>query len=380
MSDRLTRVLMLCSGVGRENRGIETFFADAFEGLKDAPGLDLRLGIGAGVAGASQERIASLSRLHPLAKSLGGVIGRDGYTIEQVSSIPSVLAKIRRLEPHVVFTSEANLAMRLKSLRSFGGVPYRLMYSNGAPMRGPFPWADAVHQVTPTYRDIAIEDGDDPERHILVPYGFTVPDVPPDRSIARRQQARRNLGLPEDRPIVLSVGWIARRHKRMDYVVDEIAHLPAPRPLLAMIGAMDQTSGEVVTEARSKLGAEGLVARSVPPSEVPTWYAAADVFVLGSLAEGFGRVYIEALSQGVPVFCHDYPVGRFVNGPEAAYGDFSKAGTLTGLIAKRQDLFAEDPFGDRRRWNYARDNFSWQALAPRYEDMFRNAANGPRRA
>lgn len=377
MADATTRVLMLCSGVGRENRGIETFFADAFAGLKGTPGLDLTLGIGAGIVGPGQERIASLSRFSSLSKTLGRLVGRDGYTIEQLSSIPSVLAKIRRFKPHVVFTSEANLAMRL---RAVGGVPYRLMFSNGAPMRGPFPWADYVHQVTPTYRKLAIADGDSPSRHILVPYGFSIPKAAPDRSMDRRRAARRILGLPEKRTIALTVGWIARRHKRMDYVIDELAKLPGPRPLLAMIGAMDESSPEVVAEGREKLGAEGIVARSVPPGEVPTWYAAADVFVLGSLAEGFGRVYIEALSLGVPVFSHDFPVGRFVNGAEAVYGNFAQAGALAGLMADRLDLFAEDPAGDQRRWEYARDNFGWQALAPRYREMFQVAAGGTKRA
>ena len=109
------------------------------------------------------------------------------------------------------------------------------------------------------------------------------------------------------------------------------------------------------------------------------WYAAADVFVLGSLAEGFGRVYVEALGAGVPVFCHDFPVGRFVNGPEAVYGDFTRPGVLAALLSERGDLFGEDAEADRRRWGYARDTFGWEALAPRYREMFQSAATGPKR-
>jgi glycosyltransferase involved in cell wall biosynthesis len=112
---------------------------------------------------------------------------------------------------------------------------------------------------------------------------------------------------------------------------------------------------------------------------VPKWYAAADVFVLGSLAEGFGRVYIEALGAGVPVFCHDYPVSRFVNGVHAVYGDFSAPGGLASLLTERAYLFGEDVEGDRRRWAYARGTFSWHALAPKYRAMFRAAADGPLR-
>lgn len=370
---------MLCTGVGRLARGIETFFSDAFAGLKNEPGLDVSLMIGSGVEEVKQEKLISLSRTGKIAPLLGRFVGRDGYVVEQLSSIPSVLMKIRRHRPQVVFSSEANLAMKLKSLRGLTGIPYRFIYSNGAPLRGPFPWADYVHQVTPTYHDFAIEDGDDPSRHILVPYGFRIPDTVPDRSIECRLAARRTLGLPERRPIVLSVGWIARQHKRMDYVANEISLLRKPRPVLAMVGAMDRNSTHIIEEAKQKLGETGVIARSVSPSEMPAWYAAADVFVLGSLVEGFGRVYIEALGAGVPVFCHDHAVGRFVNGDQAVYGDFSEAGGLAALLQQRIDLFEEDPTGDQRRWQYARQKFSWQSLAPRYREMFQTAVAGSQR-
>ena len=212
-----------------------------------------------------------------------------------------------------------------------------------------------------------------------MPYGFTTPDRPPERSTSARQSARRKLGVPEERPLVLSVGWIAREHKRMDYVVDEISKLDEPRPLLAMIGAMDENSQELIDEARMKLGADGVVARSVKPEDVAAWYSAADIFVLGSLSEGFGRVYVEALGAGLPVLCHDFPVGRYVNGEEGVYGDFSVSGALARLLHERRDLFGEDFEGDRRRWEYARGKFGWSALSSEYRKMFQSAADGARR-
>lgn len=338
-----TRVLFLCTGVGRIGRGIETFFSNAFIGLKDTPSLDLTLVIGSGTPAPHQIRAFSLSRTGFLAAALAKLVHRNPYTVEQLSSLPSIACIIRRLRPHVVFSSEANLGMRLTKVRKLIGVPFRYIYSNGAPMRGPFPWADYVHQVTPLYRDLAIEDGDAPFRHILLPYGFTLSPQPPNRSLARRRSARKGLGLPESRPIILSVGWISRSHKRMDYVISEVAKLPEPRPLLVLLGHIDCGSEDVITYARQVLGASGVLIRSVPPSDVSRWYQAADVFVLGSLSEGFGRVYVEALSLGLPVFCHDYPVGHYVNGHHAVYGDFSKPGSLTHLLSTHQHLFWRIP-------------------------------------
>jgi glycosyltransferase involved in cell wall biosynthesis len=43
------------------------------------------------------------------------------------------------------------------------------------------------------------------------------------------------------------------------------------------------------------------VVRGVPPSRLNELYAASSLFVMPSLVEGFGQVYLEALAQGCPV-------------------------------------------------------------------------------
>ena len=132
--------------------------------------------------------------------------------------------------------------------------------------------------------------------------------------MAARRALRERLALPADRPVVLSVGWISRAHKRMDYVVEEVARLPAPRPFLMLLGAMDRSSDEIIRLAHERLGPDGFAARSVPYHEVAHYYAAADCFVLASLSEGFGRVFLEALAHGLPVIAHEHPVMRYVLG------------------------------------------------------------------
>lgn len=361
---------MLCTGVGRMARGIETFFSSAFDGLIQRPELDTTLVIGSGIAKNRQIKAFSLSRNGKTAALLGKVFHRNSYTIEQLSSIPSVAAIIKRIKPHIVFSSDANLAMRLAKLRHVIQVPYRYLFSNGAPLRGPFPWADAIHQVTPVYHDYAVADGDDPSRHFLVPYGFNISSIPPCRSLSTRFSARSRLGLPHDRPIVLSVGWISRVHKRMDYIVDEIAQLPPPRPLLVLIGHIDTDSQSIIYEAIQKLGRSGVIIKSVAPADVQFWYSAADVFVLGSLSEGFGRVYIEALSAGIPIFSHDYPVSRYVNGIHAIYADFTQVGALASSLQKYSHLFDVDLEAARERWHHAYRHYSWDILSKAYVDMF----------
>jgi glycosyltransferase involved in cell wall biosynthesis len=188
-----------------------------------------------------------------------------------------------------------------------------------------------------------------------------------------RLRARGELGLPLDRRIVLSVGWISAYHKRMDYLIDEIAGLAAPRPYLVMLGAMDERTPPILRQAKEKLGEENFTARSVPYEQVRRYYDAADVFSLCSLREGFGRVYLEALIHGLPCAVHDHAVMRWVLGSEGSFADFSRAGNLTKLLG---ELLAREPTSEAmtRRRQSVRERFAWESLAPGYFEMFRKTA------
>jgi glycosyltransferase involved in cell wall biosynthesis len=176
--------------------------------------------------------------------------------------------------------------------------------------------------------------------------------------------------------VALSVGWISRAHKRMHYVVEEVARLPAPRPFLMLLGAIDRSSAEIVRLAHERLGPEGFAARSVRYDEVAPYYAAADCFVLASLGEGFGRVFLEALSHGLPVVAHDHPVMRYVLGAHGIVADLSVEGALarhlSAVLAR-----PPDPCAIRQRWASVRRRFDWTVLAPAYRLMFEHAAWAP---
>jgi 1,2-diacylglycerol 3-alpha-glucosyltransferase len=362
------RVLFCCTGVGIYNRGIESFFREVFDGLRTAPGLAALLVKGGGERAKNEIPIACLPRTGKPAQWLGRAIRRNGYVVEQLSSFPSVVSCIRRFRPHVVFYSDGNLGFQLFRWRKQIGVPFRLLFSNGGPCRPPFERTDFVHQVTPFYLDGAVNAGERAERHFMVPYGIKLVD-PPVVDLAAQKTLRERLGLPFDRPVVLSVGWISRQHKRMDYVVREVARLPKPRPFLQLLGAMDESSQEIINVAENLLGRDGFSARSVTYEEVFDYYRAVDVFALASLQEGFGRVYVEALMHGLPVIAHRHPVMEYVLGGAGYLGDLNREGELAQLLGR---LLPESPNEDKqkRRWMSVRDRFAWPTLAPQYAAMF----------
>ena len=365
------KVYLFCTGVGIISRGIETFARECFDGLKDTEELDITLFKGAGEEKSNEKVLWNISRESNLANFLGKTIKRNGYVVEQLSSFFPFVQEIRKGRPDLIFYSDSNLGFQLYRWRRQIGVPYKLLFSNGGPCSPPFDRHDFVHQVAPLYRELALEAGESPKKHILVPYGINVPN---DELISDRpviESLRKKLGLPIDRKIVISVGAIdPNSHKRMDYLVQEIAVMVEPRPYLVMLGHMPPESKVIIAQADRLLGQENYTARSVKYEEVKQYYQVADIFTLASLSEGFGRVFLEALIYGLPCVVHDHPVMHYVLKSYGIFADLSLSGglsiKLTEVLANLSQIKEEK--GDRRK--YVEDTFSWRALNSEYLNMF----------
>lgn len=367
------KVFFSCSGVGIINRGIESFFREAFDGLRGTDGLDITLCKGRGEPKPDERVLWNLPRTGRTAQMLGATVRRNGYVVEQLSTFPSMVRAIRRERPHVIFYSDSNLGFQLFRWRKWIGIPFKLLFSNGGPCRPPFDRTDCVHQVAPFYLEEALRAGELPEKHFQVPYGIRVPAKPSEPCAASKLALRSRLGLPENSPVVLSVGWIRPEHKRMDYVIQEVARLPHPRPFLQLLGATDPNSREIVKLGAQLLGSDGFAVASVPYDKVMDYYRAADCFVLASLREGFGRVYLEAMMHGLPVIAHRHSVMEYVIGDEESLKDLSQPGALAaalkGVLGEIQSKAAM-----QRRWASVRDRFGWDVLRTQYLEMFRRCA------
>src|SRR4051812_33335735 len=135
---RPLRLFFSCSGVGIMDRGIETFFREAFDGLRGTDGLDITLYKGAGDSKTDERILWNLPRTSVATALLGNLIGRNSYITEQLSSFPSMVGAIRKHRPGLIFYSDSNLGFQLFRWRKQIGVPYRLLFSNGGPCHPPF--------------------------------------------------------------------------------------------------------------------------------------------------------------------------------------------------------------------------------------------------
>ena len=126
------RILFCCTGVGILNRGIESFFREAFDNLP-RPRACRRGWSRAAVRRPSWNGSCAAS---PVPRAIAAIIGqatrRNAYVAEQWSSFLPVVREIRQFRPEVVFYSDANLGFLLYWFRRWIGVRYRLLFSNGA--------------------------------------------------------------------------------------------------------------------------------------------------------------------------------------------------------------------------------------------------------
>ena len=226
---------------------------------------------------------------------------------------------------------------------------------------GNYPAAEAERAAGCTLPTVVVPPGVDTDRFRPLDEG-------------ERASVRRELGLPVDAPLVVSVSRLVPR-KGMDTLIRSAARLGRTEPDLVVA---------IAGSGRDRRRLEGLVASTgapvrllgrVPEELLPGLYGAGDVFAMlcrsrwgGLEQEGFGIVFLEAAAAGVPQVA-----GESGGAAEAV------AHERTGLVMGRPDAVAQvactlsDLLGDReRRTEMGREarrraeaEFSYDVLARR---------------
>jgi D-inositol-3-phosphate glycosyltransferase len=196
-----------------------------------------------------------------------------------------------------------------------------------------------------------------------------------------RQQARRQLGLPDDAIVLVFAGRV-QPLKAPDVVLRAAAMLVRDDPGLASrlrVAFVGGPSGsgradpDGLLELSAQLGIAGLV-RLEPPCpqpELADWYRAATIVMVPSHSESFGLVAVEAQACGTPVVAasvgglrtavRDGVSGVLVNSRDPA----TYARALRELIDQPAEL-ARLSLGARRHAS----SFGWSATVDRLLQMY----------
>ena len=171
------------------------------------------------------------------------------------------------------------------------------------------------------------------------------------------------------RQVLLSVS-AKRPHKNLIRLLEALASIPAPRPVLVLPGYPTPHEAELRARADA-LGISDDVRFPawVSPADLEGLYAMAAGFVFPSLYEGFGLPVLEAMARGVPVACSDRGALAEVAGDATVLFDPERTDEITeAIISVLQPGSAER----LRRGGVERaSEFTWERTAA----STRNALN-----
>ncbi len=210
------------------------------------------------------------------------------------------------------------------------------------------------------------------DKFIEIPFGSnqTVQAIQTDKLLA----FKNNLGAQSKEKIVLFVGGLDPAHyfKGVPVLIEAIHKLKNSRIKLVIVG--DGNLRDDFERQAKGLGLVGQVffAGRVNSSELPYYYAAADVVVLPSTtkAEAFGLVLVEAKTFGKPVIGSDLPGVRDVVGES---GLTAKPGDANELAEKIETILTDQTLADkfsRLALQEVKEKYNWDKHVSCLEQVY----------
>lgn len=209
--------------------------------------------------------------------------------------------------------------------------------------------------ISEAVREAMLARGEVPDSKItVVPNGITAPDP------GNAAETRRQLGIGADTPLVVCAARL-EREKDVASLISAVQivreRVPGVRCLVAGEGAERLALAAQI----GALGLEDSVTLLGFRADAPALMAAADVFVLPSLAEPFGLVLLEAMALGRPV------VATRVGGPLEIVVDgetgFLVSPSSPNALADALGTLLEDPALARRMGENGRARYAAQFTA-----------------
>lgn len=359
------KIALLCSGLGNVHRGHEVFARDLFELLSDS--IDLTLFKGGGAAAPKEVVIDNLPRNSACLNNIHVAVSPKWAGIKQEEErnrIEGETFAYAALKPllegdfDVIHCLERDVCNILYDQRHLFSKTPKILFSNGGAIPARYlPRCDFVQEHTNQNLKYSAKG-----KSFMIPHGVDLTLFHPNT----KSDFRAQHNIPDDAFVVISVGVISYTHKRMDYVIREVAAVKDA--YLIVVGQENKDTAEIKAMGERLMGSR-IIFTKMPHDELPKAYAAANVFALGSAFETFGIVYVEAMAMGLPVICTNHVNQRDIV-KEGVFIDILRPGALTSALEAKS--FKEFSVLGRRSREIAIRHYDLNVLKNKYLDRYKS--------
>jgi 1,2-diacylglycerol 3-alpha-glucosyltransferase len=362
MSTSGLRIAVASSGLGHVARGIEAWAADLAAAL-NSRGESVSLFQGGGEPIASYARVLRCWQRDCSIVNRGWfprrLLWRFGYgsapLAEQTTFANSLVQVLKREPFDILHVQDPHVAFRVQN-----AIPRtRVILAHGTEEPDHFlKRIRFVQHLAPWHSEQARLRGCDDPAWTAIPNFIDTDVYCPGSSTVRH-----DLGISESARVILTAAAIKRHHKRIDYLIDEVARVPDV--ILIVAGGSEYETESVIAEGTAKLGDRVRFLVKYPRSKMPDLYRAANVFVLASHFEMMPIALVEACASGLPCITHDHPVMRWMTGPGGMAIDLAKPGALADALTG--DVSALGP----KAREHCLANFSTDSVVDQIVDHYR---------
>ena len=367
-------IALLSTGLGHVQRGVEAWTDDLGKELV-THSINVTVYKGGGKRDFPHERVIScIQRASRLSNWIishrPGFMWRfgfgSGYSLEQMTFCFSIIPSILIKQFNIIHTKDPDVALFCQRLQQIRLIRSKVILGHGT--EEPFEFLkkfDYIQHLAPFHQKEALKNEVQCKKEFTIGIAIDTLRFTP----GQKTDIRKELGIPDNAFVILSVAAIKKSHKRIDYLIDEVCEIANDNIYLLVAGAKEADTDELINSALNRLGKRAIFITNLQRERIWELYAIADVFVLCSLKEMLGMVILEAISSGVPAIVHKYPVEEWVVGAGGESIDMSKSGELAQTINKYLNQEYRLNKGRKAR-EQAVNNFSKESITQQILKMY----------
>ena len=327
-------------------------------------------------AGLSRRGLEQGFTVHRIGLPRGRVMGTIVFWLKAI-------LRIRRLNPDIIHGQSTAMGLICFLAKQLLRRPY-VVYLRGSDVHRPWSLKKVISKLVLNNADAVVALTEQMRRETLelcsrdvdvIPNGV---DAENYEALPQKSTVRERLGLRDDRRIILFVGTL-RPIKGTRYLIEAmhtIRRRDAESRLLIVGDGEERPSLEQLV-LELNLGDTVTFAGKVPNDRVPEYMAAADIFALASLSEGFPLVVAEAMAAGLPIVASR--VGSLPEIVEEGENGFLVEPAEPQEIADRILMLLADrdlrrKIGEANRWKAK--SYSWHHVAEQLDALYRSMISG----